>query len=23
MCSDACLYMTADTVWVSGGGGWR
>jgi NAD(P)-dependent dehydrogenase (short-subunit alcohol dehydrogenase family) len=23
MCSDACPYMTADTVWVSGGGGWR
>jgi 3-oxoacyl-[acyl-carrier protein] reductase len=23
MCSDACGYMTADTVYVSGGGGWR
>jgi NAD(P)-dependent dehydrogenase (short-subunit alcohol dehydrogenase family) len=23
MCSDACHYMTADTVYVSGGGGWR
>jgi 3-oxoacyl-[acyl-carrier protein] reductase len=23
MCSDACPYMTADTVYVSGGGGWR
>jgi 3-oxoacyl-[acyl-carrier protein] reductase len=23
LCSDACPYMTADTVWVSGGGGWR
>jgi 3-oxoacyl-[acyl-carrier protein] reductase len=23
MCSDACPYMTADTVWVSGGGGFR
>ena len=23
MCSDACEFMTADTVWVSGGGGFR
>ncbi len=23
MCSDACGFMTADTVYVSGGGGWR
>jgi 3-oxoacyl-[acyl-carrier protein] reductase len=23
MCSDACEYMTADTVYVNGGGGWR
>lgn len=23
MCSDACRYMTADTVYVNGGGGWR
>jgi 3-oxoacyl-[acyl-carrier protein] reductase len=23
LCSDACRYMTADTVYVSGGGGWR
>ena len=23
MCSDACHYMTADTVYVNGGGGWR
>ena len=23
MCSDACGYMTADTVYVNGGGGWR
>ncbi len=23
MCSDACPYMTADSVWVSGGGGFR
>ncbi len=23
MCSDACPYMTADTVLVNGGGGWR
>ena len=23
MCSDACPYMTADTVYVNGGGGWR
>ncbi len=23
MCSDACSFMTADTVYVSGGGGWR
>jgi 3-oxoacyl-[acyl-carrier protein] reductase len=23
MCSDACDYMTADTVYVSGGSGWR
>ena len=23
MCSDACPYMTADTVYVSGGSGWR
>jgi hypothetical protein len=22
-CSDACPYMTADTVYVNGGGGWR
>jgi len=23
MCSDACQFMTADTVYVTGGGGWR
>ena len=23
MCSDACEFMTADTVYVNGGGGWR
>jgi NAD(P)-dependent dehydrogenase (short-subunit alcohol dehydrogenase family) len=23
MCSDACQFMTADTVFVNGGGGWR
>ena len=23
MCSDACEFMTADTVFVNGGGGWR
>ena len=23
MCSDACQFMTADTVYVNGGGGWR
>jgi 3-oxoacyl-[acyl-carrier protein] reductase len=23
MCSDACRFMTADTVYVNGGGGWR
>ena len=23
MCSDACGFMTADTVYVSGRGGWR
>ena len=23
MCSDACEYMTADSVYVNGGGGWR
>ena len=23
MCSDACNFMTADTVFVNGGGGWR
>jgi 3-oxoacyl-[acyl-carrier protein] reductase len=23
MCSDACQFMTADTVYVSGGGGYR
>ncbi|MBV9261270.1 MAG: SDR family oxidoreductase [Pseudolabrys sp.] len=23
MCSDACKFMTADTVYVNGGGGWR
>jgi len=23
ICSDACQFMTADTVYVSGGGGWR
>jgi 3-oxoacyl-[acyl-carrier protein] reductase len=23
MCSDACAFMTADTVYVNGGGGWR
>ncbi len=23
MCSDACNFMTADTVYVNGGGGWR
>jgi NAD(P)-dependent dehydrogenase (short-subunit alcohol dehydrogenase family) len=22
-CSDACEFMTADTVYVNGGGGWR
>lgn len=22
-CSDACEYMTADTIYVNGGGGWR
>jgi 3-oxoacyl-[acyl-carrier protein] reductase len=22
-CSDACPYMTADTIYVNGGGGWR
>jgi 3-oxoacyl-[acyl-carrier protein] reductase len=22
MCSNACEYMTADTVYVNGGGGW-
>ena len=23
MCSDACEFMTAETVYVNGGGGWR
>jgi 3-oxoacyl-[acyl-carrier protein] reductase len=23
MCSDACEFMTADTVYVNGGSGWR
>jgi 3-oxoacyl-[acyl-carrier protein] reductase len=23
LCSDACEFMTADTIYVSGGGGWR
>jgi 3-oxoacyl-[acyl-carrier protein] reductase len=23
MCSDACPFMTADTVYANGGGGWR
>jgi NAD(P)-dependent dehydrogenase (short-subunit alcohol dehydrogenase family) len=23
MCSDACPFMTADTIYVNGGGGWR
>lgn len=23
LCSDACQFMTADTVYMSGGGGWR
>ena len=23
VCSDACQFMTADTVYVNGGGGWR
>jgi 3-oxoacyl-[acyl-carrier protein] reductase len=23
MCSDACQFMTADTVYANGGGGWR
>jgi 3-oxoacyl-[acyl-carrier protein] reductase len=23
LCSDSCEYMTADTVYVNGGGGWR
>ena len=23
MCSDACSFMTAETVYVNGGGGWR
>jgi NAD(P)-dependent dehydrogenase (short-subunit alcohol dehydrogenase family) len=23
ICSDACEFMTADTVYVSGRGGWR
>lgn len=23
MCSDACQFMTADTVYINGGGGWR
>jgi len=23
MCSDACEFMTADQVFVNGGGGWR
>jgi 3-oxoacyl-[acyl-carrier protein] reductase len=23
MCSDACPFMTGDTVYVNGGGGWR
>ena len=23
LCSDACAFMTADTIYVNGGGGWR
>ena len=23
LCSDACTFMTADTIYVNGGGGWR
>jgi NAD(P)-dependent dehydrogenase (short-subunit alcohol dehydrogenase family) len=23
VCSDACQFMTADTIYVNGGGGWR
>ena len=23
ICSDACEFMTADTIYVNGGGGWR
>jgi len=23
MCSDSCNFMTGDTVYVNGGGGWR
>jgi NAD(P)-dependent dehydrogenase (short-subunit alcohol dehydrogenase family) len=23
VCSDACGFMTADTIYVNGGGGWR
>ena len=23
LCSDACEFMTADTVFINGGGGWR
>ena len=23
MCSDACEFMTADSVYINGGGGWR
>ena len=23
LCSDACPFMTADTIYVNGGGGWR
>jgi 3-oxoacyl-[acyl-carrier protein] reductase len=23
LCSDACQFMTADTIYVSGGGGYR
>jgi hypothetical protein len=23
ICSDVCEFMTADTVYVNGGGGWR
>jgi 3-oxoacyl-[acyl-carrier protein] reductase len=23
LCSDSCAFMTADTIYVNGGGGWR